>query len=91
MVVDIGTITETQGTTVMNPILEYDPQRQARQRAMSLAEFCERYGPSRTRTYEEIKSGRLRAIKCGKRTLVTEDDAEAWLRSLPPATVGAPL
>jgi excisionase family DNA binding protein len=57
---------------------------------MSLTEFCERYGPSRTKTYEEIKCGRLRAIKCGKRTLVTEDDAEAWLRSLPPVvTVGA--
>ena len=68
-----------------------EQQRRARQRAMSLAEFCGSYGPSRTKTYEEIKSGRLRAVKCGKRTLITEDDAEAWLRSLPSAAVGAPL
>ena len=74
----------------MNHISEREQQRRAPQRAMSLAEFCDRYGPSRTKTYEEIKCGRLRAIKCGKRTLVTEDDAEAWLRSLPPVTsVGA--
>jgi excisionase family DNA binding protein len=75
----------------MNPISEGDPQRQRRRRAMSLTEFCERYGPSRTKTYEEIKCGRLRAIKCGKRTLITEDDAEAWLMSLPPVAVGDPL
>jgi excisionase family DNA binding protein len=74
----------------MNPISEGDPQYQRRRRAMSLTEFSERYGPSRTKTYEEIKCGRLRAIKCGKRTLITEDDAEAWLMSLPPvAPVGA--
>ena len=72
----------------MDPISGHEQQRRARQRAMSLAEFCDRYGPSRTKTYEEIKSGRLRAVKCGKRTLVTEDDAEAWLRSLPPVACG---
>jgi excisionase family DNA binding protein len=67
----------------VNTISEGELQRRAQQRAMSLAEFCGRYGPGRTKTYDEIKSGRLRAVKCGKRTLVTEDDAEAWLRSLP--------
>jgi hypothetical protein len=67
----------------MNSILERERQRRAQQRAMSLAEFSDRYGPSRTKAYEEIRCGRLRAIKCGKRTLVTEDDAEAWLKSLP--------
>jgi hypothetical protein len=35
---------------------------------MSIAEFSERYGPGRTTIYEEIKLGRLRARKCGKRT-----------------------
>ena len=84
MIVNIRTITNARDW-IMDPISEREPQRQIRRRAMSLAEFCELYGPSRTRTYEEIKRGRLRAIKCGKRTLVTEDDAEAWLRSLPPA------
>lgn len=54
-------------------------------RAMSIAEFCRDYGTGRTTAYQEIKAGRLRAVKCGKRTLVTLDDAEAWLRSLPAA------
>jgi excisionase family DNA binding protein len=58
----------------------------ARQRAMSISEFSERYGPGRTTIYEEIKRGRLRARKCGKRTFITEDDAEDWLQSLPIAT-----
>ena len=58
-------------------------QRRAPQRAMSIAEFCERYGPGRTKTYEELKSGRLRARKIGKRTIITEDDAEDWLLRLP--------
>jgi excisionase family DNA binding protein len=50
---------------------------------MSIAEFCEQYGPGRTKTYEELKSGRLRARKIGKRTIITEDDAEDWLLRLP--------
>jgi excisionase family DNA binding protein len=50
---------------------------------MSIAEFCQRYGPGRTKTYEELKSGRLRARKIGKRTIITEDDAEDWLQRLP--------
>jgi excisionase family DNA binding protein len=60
-----------------------EQQRRALQRAMSIAEFCERYGPGRTKTYEELKSGRLRARKIGKRTVITEDDAEDWLQRLP--------
>jgi excisionase family DNA binding protein len=60
-----------------------EQQRRALQRAMSIAEFCERYGPGRTKTYEELKSGRLRARKIGKRTVITEDDAEDWLLRLP--------
>jgi hypothetical protein len=64
-------------------ISERELRRRVRQRAMSIAEFCERYGPGRTKAYEEINSGRLRARKAGKRTIITEDDAEEWLRHLP--------
>jgi excisionase family DNA binding protein len=52
-------------------------------RAMGIEEFCDRYGLGRTRAYEEIKSGRLPARKVGRRTLITHDDAEDWLRRLP--------
>jgi excisionase family DNA binding protein len=64
-------------------VSEAEERRRSRQRAMSIAEFCERYGPGRTKAYEELKSGRLRAHKIGKRTIITEDDAEDWLRRLP--------
>ncbi|HEY5126774.1 MAG TPA: helix-turn-helix domain-containing protein [Bradyrhizobium sp.] len=50
---------------------------------MSVAEFCERYGPGRTTAYQEIQAGRLRARKVGRRTIITEDDAEEWLQQLP--------
>ena len=50
---------------------------------MSIAEFCQRYGTGRTTAYQEIKLGRLRARKCGKRTIITDDDAEDWLLRLP--------
>ena len=70
----------------MHPkISEGERQRRARQRAMSLAQFCQSYGVGRTTAYAEIKQGRLRARKCGKRTIITEDDGDDWLKSLPPA------
>jgi excisionase family DNA binding protein len=50
---------------------------------MSIDDFCQRYNTGRTKTYEEIKAGRLRALKVGKRTIITDDDAEHWLRQLP--------
>ena len=64
-------------------ISDAERQRRARQRAMSIAEFCQRYGPGRTTTYQEIQAGRLRARKVGRRTIITEDDAEEWLQQLP--------
>jgi excisionase family DNA binding protein len=64
-------------------ISEAERQRRARQRAMSVAQFCQNYGTGRTTAYQEIKAGRLRARKCGKRTIISEDDAENWLGSLP--------
>jgi excisionase family DNA binding protein len=52
-------------------------------RAFTLSDFCTRYGIGRTKAYDEIASGRLRAVKVGRRTLVTESDAETWLVALP--------
>jgi excisionase family DNA binding protein len=64
-------------------ISEAEQARRARQRAMSIDDFCQRYGIGRTKAYEEIKSGRLRARKVGKRSIITDDDAEEWLSQLP--------
>jgi excisionase family DNA binding protein len=52
-------------------------------RAFSIPEFCRRYGIGRTNAYQEITAGRLRALKVGRRTLITHDAAEAWLAALP--------
>jgi hypothetical protein len=52
-------------------------------RGFSVEEFCRRYGIGRTRAYQELNAGRLRARKVGKRTIVTADDAESWLSCLP--------
>jgi excisionase family DNA binding protein len=52
-------------------------------RAFPVPEFCRRYGIGRTNAYQEIAAGRLRAVKVGRRTLITHDAAEAWLAALP--------
>lgn len=44
-------------------------------RAFSIREFGRRYGISRTNAYQEIATGRLRAVKAGRRTLITHDAA----------------
>jgi len=84
----IGPTNNGKGVTVMNTVSKISEAEQARrghQRAMSLARFCQRYDIGRTKAYEEIKLKRLKARKCGKRTIIGEDDAEEWLRSLPQA------
>ena len=69
--------------TARTMVSEKEQQRRDRQRAMSIAQFCDRYGVGRTKAYEELKCGRLRGRKIGTRTIITEDDAEDWLRHLP--------
>lgn len=51
--------------------------------ALSVREFCARYGISPPTFYEEIKAGRLRARKCGAKTLIAVADANYWLAHLP--------
>ncbi len=48
----------------------------------SINDFCQAVGIGRSKAYAEIRDGRLKAIKCGKRTLIRRKDAEAWLNSL---------
>jgi excisionase family DNA binding protein len=51
--------------------------------AFAVREFCDRYGICRDTFYSEVKRGRLRALKLGKKTLVLKSDAESWAKSLP--------
>ncbi len=54
------------------------------ERALRIREFCRDYKVGRTKAYEEIAAGRVKAVKCGSRTLVTVDNAEQWLANLKP-------
>jgi excisionase family DNA binding protein len=51
--------------------------------AYRVDEFCASTGLSRSKVYEEIASGRLKAVKCGSRTLIPASASQAWLESLP--------
>jgi excisionase family DNA binding protein len=52
-------------------------------RLLSKKEFCNRYGVSSTTFYELLKGGKLKALKCGTKTLIDEVEAERWKASLP--------
>jgi predicted DNA-binding transcriptional regulator AlpA len=51
--------------------------------AYSIEELSAGSGASRSKIYQEIASGRLKARKLGSRTIVLPQDGEEWLRSLP--------
>jgi excisionase family DNA binding protein len=57
--------------------------------ALAVKEFCARYGICRETFYGEIRRGRLRALKLGKKTIVLKSDADAWRNSLPPLKLAA--
>lgn len=48
----------------------------------SIEEFSALTSLGRTRVFEELKSGRLRSLKCGRRTLIPASEVDAWLNSL---------
>jgi excisionase family DNA binding protein len=71
-----------EGVRDMAQVMEYADELGA----ISVREFCRRYGLGHTLAYELIKRGELRAVKCGTRTLILAQDAKAWERSLPALT-----
>jgi excisionase family DNA binding protein len=50
--------------------------------AFSIADLPGLVSLSRSHIYEEIRAGRLRTVKAGRRTLVLAEDLRAWLQSL---------
>jgi len=52
-------------------------------RALRIRDVCARTGLGRTTVYAAIKSGALKARKCGRRTVILMSDLDAWLGTLP--------
>jgi excisionase family DNA binding protein len=50
--------------------------------AYSIREVSALTSVSRSLVYENIRSGLLKTIKVGRRTLVLREDVEAWLQSM---------
>ena len=57
--------------------------------ASTVDEFCARNHLCRDTAYRQIKAGKLRARKVGKRTLIFISDELAWRDSLPPLDLSA--
>ena len=51
--------------------------------AYTVPDFLRAFGIGRTKLYEEINAGRLKAKRAGGRTLILASDAKAWADALP--------
>jgi excisionase family DNA binding protein len=58
-------------------------ERLASDGALTIGETASWSGLGRGTVYEEIRDGRLRIAKVGRRTIVRAADARAWLASIP--------
>ena len=54
--------------------------------ALSISEVCAAIGVGRTKIYEAIANGGLKARKVGNRTLILKDELRQFLESLPLST-----
>jgi excisionase family DNA binding protein len=60
-----------------------ESQKRSLKRMLTIPEATFGYGIGRSKFYQEIAAGRIRIRKCGRRTLVSSDDMEAWAEGLP--------
>ena len=55
-------------------------------RALSVDEATKAADVGRTFIFQEIRKGRIRARKAGRRTIIIIDALDAWLKALPVKT-----
>jgi hypothetical protein len=58
------------------------PVMELKLNAMSIEGFANQYGLGKTKSLEEIKSGRLATYRVGRRRFVSAHAAEQWQRNL---------
>jgi excisionase family DNA binding protein len=54
---------------------------------MSIKDWCNYSGTTRTFTYMALSEGLLRAVKCGRRTLIHVPSGIEHIKNLPPAKI----
>lgn len=55
---------------------------QVETQAYDIRSFCQAHNVSRSYAYLEIKAGRLKRFKLGRKTLISREAAEVWRRAL---------
>ena len=60
-------------------------------RALSVEQFCEQYNIGKTTAYAQIREGRLRLRKIGKRSVIAVEDAEIWFMNLRTVDPDSPM
>jgi hypothetical protein len=69
--------------------MNYTDTQRVQPLAWTIPEVCQRYRWTRTYVYEQAALGRLKAVKAGRRTLITNESATALFHSLPAADIGS--
>jgi len=59
--------------------------------ALTVVEACAVARTGKTALYEAIKSGQLRALKRGRKTLILTEDLRQWVEKLPAINPAAAL
>jgi len=59
--------------------------KELHRQALTISEVCSACGVGRTKIFESIADGSLKARKFGKRTLILPDDLREFLAALPTA------
>jgi len=59
-------------------------QAQQDQVTVSVADAVRMLGICRSRVYQEIRAGRIQAVKSGRRTLIPVQSLHDWTSNLPP-------